>query len=84
MFPVEKAAQRLTGRFDFVFADPPYALPPPHLTFGTLRQRGAIDAKTVLVYEHRSDAPGFASPGFSTAREARYGEATLQFLTVES
>jgi 16S rRNA (guanine966-N2)-methyltransferase len=82
--PVEKAAQRLAGRFDFVYADPPYALPPPHLTFGTLRQRGAIDAQTVLVYEHRSDAPGFASPGFSTAREARYGEATLQFLIVES
>jgi len=82
--PAEKAAQRVTGRFDFVYADPPYALPPPHLTFGTLRQRGAIDAGTVLVYEHRSDAPDFASPGFSTVREARYGEATLQFLTVES
>ena len=82
--PAEKAAQRLTGRFDFVYADPPYALPPPHLTFGTLRQRGAIDAQTILVYEHRSDASPFASPGFATAREARYGEATLQFLNVES
>ena len=82
--PAEKAAQRLIGRFDFVYADPPYALPPPHLTFGTLRQRGAIDAETILVYEPRHDGPAFASPGFSTAREARYGEATLQFLIVES
>ncbi len=82
--PAEKAAQRVTGHFDFVYADPPYALPPPHLTFGTLRQRGAIDPQTILVYEHRSEAAGFASPGFATAREARYGEATLQFLNVES
>jgi len=67
-----------------VYADPPYALPPPHLTFSTLRSRGAIDAGTIVVYEHRSDGVGFASPGFSTAREARYGEATLQFLNVES
>ena len=82
--PAEKAAGRVAGHFDFVYADPPYALPPPHLTFGALRRRGAIDAGTILVYEHRSDAPGFASPGFATAREARYGEATLQFLNVES
>jgi 16S rRNA (guanine966-N2)-methyltransferase len=82
--PAEKAVQRLAGHFDFVYADPPYALPPPHLTFGTLRARGAIDGNTVLVYEHRSEGVQFASPGFSTAREARYGEATLQFLNVES
>ena len=81
--PAEKAAQRLSGRFDFVYADPPYALPPPHLTFSTLRTRGAIDAATVLVYERSERAPAFASPGFATLREARYGETVLQFLKVE-
>ena len=80
--PAEKAVQRVAGHFDFVYADPPYALPPPHLTFGTLRTRGSIDTATVLVYEHRSDGIAFASPGFVTQREARYGEATLQFLNV--
>jgi 16S rRNA (guanine966-N2)-methyltransferase len=81
--PAEKAAQRLSGRFDFVYADPPYALPPPHLTFSSLRARGSIDAATLLVYERRDKAPAFASPGFSTLREARYGETVLQFLKVE-
>jgi 16S rRNA (guanine966-N2)-methyltransferase len=81
--PAEKAAARVAGRFDFVYADPPYALPPPHLTFSTLRLRGAIDAQTLLVYERREDAPPFGSPGFTTLREARYGETVLQFLQVE-
>jgi 16S rRNA (guanine966-N2)-methyltransferase len=82
--PVEKAAQRVTGRFDVVYADPPYALPPPHLTLSTLRARGAIDARTLIAYERREGAPPFASPGFSTAREARYGDTVLQFIAVEA
>ena len=81
--PAEKAATRLSGRFDFVYADPPYALPPPHLTFGNLRARKIIDGETTLVYEHREGAPGFESPGFSTVRTAAYGEVVLQFLRVD-
>lgn len=81
--PAERAAQRLGGRFDFVYADPPYALPPPQLTFGTLRTRGTVDAETTLVYEHRDGAEAFASPGFTTVRDARYGEVHLQFLQAE-
>ncbi len=80
---VEKATLRLAGHFDFVYADPPYAAPPPHLTFGTLRARGLIDAETVLVYERRESAPPFSSPGFATTREARYGDTVLQFLSLE-
>jgi len=80
--PAETAAKRVPGRFDFVYADPPYAVPPPHLTFGLLRSRGAIDAESILVYEHRDGGPPFASPGFTTVREARYGETVLQFLKV--
>jgi 16S rRNA (guanine966-N2)-methyltransferase len=80
--PVETAARRVAGRFDLVYADPPYALPPPHLTFGRLRERGAIDSETIVIYERRNDGPPFASPGFETAREANYGETTLQFLKV--
>lgn len=78
--PAEKAVGRIAGRFDFVYADPPYGLPPPHLTFSTLRTRGAVDGETVVVYERRSDGSPFASPGFETVREARYGDVTLQFL----
>jgi 16S rRNA (guanine966-N2)-methyltransferase len=80
--PSEKAVTRLPGAFDLVYADPPYALPPPHLTFNTLRLRGALSPEAILVYEHRCDAPAFGSPGFTTLRDARYGEVTLQFLQV--
>lgn len=83
--PAEKATTRLSGRFDFVYADPPYALPPPHLTFGNLRERRLVDAATTLVYEHGERADLFCSPGFTTVRDARYGEVMLQFLrTVET
>ncbi len=78
--PAEKAVTRVAGSFDFVYADPPYALPPPHLTFGTLRSRGSIDDRTSLVYEHRDGSPPFEGPGFVTTRDARYGEVVLQFL----
>ncbi len=81
--PAEKAVQRLAGRFDFVYADPPYALPPPHLTFGTLRSRKAVDHRTTIVYEHREGSDPFASPGFTTLRDARYGEVLLQFLRAD-
>lgn len=81
--PAEKAVTRASGRFDFVYADPPYALPPPHLTFGSLRERRAIDARSTVVYERRESAPAFAAPGFTTVRDARYGEVLLQFLRVD-
>ena len=82
--PAEKAVTRVVGRFDFVYADPPYALPPPHLSFNTLRARGSVDAATTLVYERRGDGPPFASPGFTTVRDARYGEVMLQFVRVDA
>jgi 16S rRNA (guanine966-N2)-methyltransferase len=82
--PAEKAAQRIAGRFDFVYADPPYALPPPQLTFGALRMRGAVDGSTVLVYEHREGASSFESPGFATVRTETYGDVVLQFLRVDA
>lgn len=82
--PAETAAKRVGGHFGFVYADPPYAAPPPHLTFGTLRSRGAIDPETIIVYEHRDTSPSFGSPGFTTTREARYGETVLQFLKADA
>ncbi len=82
--PAEKAAHLVRGRFDLVYADPPYALPPPHLGFATLRARAAVDADSMLVYERRYDAPPFAAPGFVTQRNARYGEVVLQFLGLDA
>jgi 16S rRNA (guanine(966)-N(2))-methyltransferase RsmD len=80
----ERAAERLSGRFGIVYADPPYALPPPHAAFAALLERGALEANALLVYEHRTDAPAFSGAGFVSTREARYGEVTLQFLAVDA
>jgi hypothetical protein len=52
------------------------------LTFGTLLRRGTVDARTTLVYERRENAEPFALQGFTTVRDARYGEVMLQFLSV--
>jgi 16S rRNA (guanine966-N2)-methyltransferase len=77
-----RAAASLEGRFDFVYADPPYALPPPAAVFERLRERGAIDADTIAIYERRSGRSGrpLEAAGFETVREERYGEVLLQFV----
>jgi len=73
----------MRGRFDFVYADPPYEAPAPIAFLAALRASGAIDAQTVVVYERRSSSPAVHFPGFTLAREARYGEVLLQFLRVD-
>lgn len=78
--PVERAARIVTGRFDIVFADPPYALPFPAAAFAVLRERGAIDPSTLVVYEHSSRDPAPDDPAFRLERTAVYGEVALAFL----
>jgi 16S rRNA (guanine966-N2)-methyltransferase len=82
--PAERLAPRLGGHYDFVYADPPFALPPPVELFTALRARGAIDPGTLVVYERRADAPQASFAGFTIEREARYGEVALQFLRVDA
>jgi len=82
--PVERAARTLPGRYDIVFADPPYAQPYPGETFAALRQRGAIDAGSLVVYEHSSRRAPPDDPAFHRERTARYGEVALTFLRAEA
>lgn len=77
-------ARELCNRFDFVYADPPYEAPAPLPLLAALREFGAIDAQTAIVYERRSRLPAVHFPGFTCVREARYGEVTLQFLRVDA
>ncbi len=81
--PAERAARALAGRFDLVFADPPYAQPYPGPTFAALRERGAVDERSLIVYEHSSREPGPADAAFRLARTATYGEVALSFLHPE-
>ena len=79
--PAERAARSIAGRYDLVFADPPYAQPYPAATFATLRERGAIDERSLIVYEHSARAAAPADPAFRLERAAAYGEVALAFLT---
>jgi 16S rRNA (guanine966-N2)-methyltransferase len=78
--PAERAAVRLRERYDVVFADPPYALPFPAALFARLRTSGAVDADTLVVYEHSSAQAAPADPQFAVVRTARYGAVALAFL----
>jgi 16S rRNA (guanine966-N2)-methyltransferase len=79
----QRAAQALDGRYDFVYADPPFASAPPVDVFEALRKRATVDARTLVVYERRAGAPTVAFAGFTNEREARYGEVALQFMRID-
>jgi 16S rRNA (guanine966-N2)-methyltransferase len=81
--PAERAARMVDGRYDLVFADPPYAQAYPGATFATLRERGAIDERSLVVYEHSSRLPAPSGAGFHLERAAVYGEVALAFLQPE-
>jgi 16S rRNA (guanine966-N2)-methyltransferase len=78
--PAERAVSAVRGRYDLVFADPPYAHPYPAAAFGTLLARHTIDASTTVVYEHSARDPAPADPSMQLERSERYGEVMLEFL----
>jgi len=81
--PTERAARMVDGRYDLVFADPPYAQAYPAAAFATLRERGAIDERSLVIYEHSARLAAPADPAFHVQREAAYGEVALAFLQPE-
>ncbi len=81
--PADRAARTVEGRYDLVFADPPYAQPYPAATFAALRERGAIDEASLVVYEHSSREQAPSDPAFRLQRAAVYGEVALAFLHPE-
>ncbi|MDB5069409.1 MAG: rsmD [Candidatus Eremiobacteraeota bacterium] len=78
--PAERAVKAIPGRYDLVFADPPYATDYPQTTFAALRDRRTIDAATTVVYEHSSREPAPADPAMHVERTERYGEVVLEFM----
>ena len=81
--PVERATRVVVGPFDIVYADPPFALPPPAEAFATLRERGAVSDASTIVYEHRARGPANVA-GMRSMRTARYGEVALEFLAYDA
>ena len=78
--PAERAASAIGGRYDLVFADPPYREPYPAAIFETLRARRTIDAGTTVVYEHSARELAPADPAMTVERTERYGEVALDFM----
>jgi 16S rRNA (guanine966-N2)-methyltransferase len=78
--PAERAARTVAGRYDVVFADPPYAQPYPAAALRALRDRRAIDERTTIVYEHSSREATPVDPAMRAERAERYGEVALAFL----
>ena len=78
--PAERAVRGLDGRYDVVFADPPYAQAFPAAMLDTLCRRRTIDAATTVVYEHSSHEPTPVDPALQVERSERYGEVALEFL----
>ena len=81
--PAERAVHAVAGRFDVVFADPPYAQAYPAGVFATLAARGAIDSASLVVYEHSARLAPPADPALPLERAAVYGETALAFLRPE-
>jgi len=70
------------GRYDLVFADPPYGLPDAELDviLATLAERGWLAPAAVLVVERSSRGGGPAwPPGIRAIKARRYGEGTLWY-----
>jgi 16S rRNA (guanine966-N2)-methyltransferase len=78
--PAERAVRTVAGRYDVVFADPPYAQPYPAGALRALRERNVIDAHTTVVYEHSSREAPPADALMQAERSERYGEVALTFL----
>src|ERR1700722_12416042 len=81
--PAERAVRVVDGRYDLVCAAPPYAGAYPGAAFATLRERRAIDERSLVVYEHSARAAVPPDPDFHLQREAAYGEVALAFLQPE-
>lgn len=78
--PAERTPLRPGERYDLVFADPPYAQPYPAALFGRLRECGALDRESLVIYEHSSSAAAPDDARFTVVRTARYGAVALSFL----
>lgn len=82
--PAERALYRITGPFDIVYLDPPYASDVPTHLLGLLRERSLLSPDALVVYEHAARRILPAIPGYRSTREEVYGDVALAFLAAEA
>lgn len=78
--PVERALYRISGPFDIVYLDPPYANEVPLQIFRLLAERGLLAPDALVVYEHAAKRILPDIPGYRSTREEVYGDVALAFL----
>ena len=76
--PLPVGLSRLTGHFDLVFADPPYAFPEYDALLAGLLPLLAPDAEVVVEHSSRSELPVEVDRLVRTDVR-RYGESALSF-----
>jgi len=79
--PVDRALYRLEGKFDIVFADPPYAADLPLKMFELLRERKLLTDEAIVIFEHSARTILPEIPGYRSTREEVYGDVALAFFT---
>jgi len=77
--PYERALYRLEGKFDIVFADPPYASDIPLQMFRLLRERELLADDALVIFEHSARTILPEIPGYRSLREEVYGDVALAF-----
>jgi len=75
---VARALARLSGPFDLVFSDPPYALRAAQQTLDALARLGLVapQGRVVLERDRREPSPS-APDGFDPVAERRYGDTAV-------
>lgn len=79
--PIDRALYRLEGKFDIVFADPPYASELPMKMFELLRERNLLTESAIVIFEHSARTILPEIPGYRSTREEVYGDVALAFFT---
>jgi 16S rRNA (guanine966-N2)-methyltransferase len=79
--PVERALYRISGPFDIVYLDPPYANEVPLQIFRLLLERELLSVDALVVYEHAAKRILPDIPGYRSTREEVYGDVALAFLS---
>jgi len=75
---VTRALPRLSGQFDLVFSDPPYALRVAQETLEALHRRGLVAPEGRVVVERDRREPRPVLPiAFELVDERRYGDTVL-------
>lgn len=75
----KSALKRLSGTYDIIYVDPPYAFDTLEVT-KAIECSGKISENGIVIYEHDSATAISVSDGLEVYDERKYGIATLSFL----